>query len=66
MERDPNNGIDCRIFESVGRLMMKAIFERVSVAVPVCPSVFKHILEQPPTLLDLEVHEHILKIAISV
>ena len=35
-------------------MMVKAIAERIEVAVPLCPSVFKFFLGQAPTLHDLE------------
>ena len=38
-------------------MIIKAIFEKFHVAVPLCPSVFKYFLEQQPTLHDLEAYD---------
>jgi hypothetical protein len=38
-------------------MIIKAIFEKVHVSVPLCPSVFKFLLGQGPTLHDLEAYD---------
>eukprot|EP00048_Salpingoeca_helianthica_P016810 m.234349 g.234349 ORF g.234349 m.234349 type:complete len:982 (+) comp19567_c0_seq1:21-2966(+) len=48
------------LYEGVGRLIGKALFDRVTVLLPLCPSVFKFLLDLPPTFTDLEAYDPIL------
>ena len=43
------------MFEAAGRMLGKAVFERIAVPAPLCPSVFKFLLGLQPSLHDLEV-----------
>ena len=43
-----------RLYEAVGRLLVKAIFDEISVPVRLGLAVFKYFLDQEPSLSDLE------------
>eukprot|EP00040_Diaphanoeca_grandis_P033352 m.204173 g.204173 ORF g.204173 m.204173 type:complete len:1153 (-) comp32880_c2_seq2:143-3601(-) len=49
-----------RLYEAVGRLLVKAIFDGISVPVRLAPSVFKYFLDQEPTLADLELFDPLM------
>eukprot|EP00052_Salpingoeca_macrocollata_P020217 m.169521 g.169521 ORF g.169521 m.169521 type:complete len:1013 (-) comp21196_c0_seq2:23-3061(-) len=46
-----------RLFSGIGRVLIKAVFDAVEVPLPLCPSVFKFLLDKEPSLLDLESYD---------